>query len=586
MLRVGVARVGRLVAPSYSRRLHTAPVLSAIQLNMPSLSPTMEEGTIVKWHKAPGDAMSEGDVVCDIQTDKAVMSMEAAEEGTMAKLMTEENLTVKVGTLIALVAEDGEEWQEVAAAGVTAATPPPSSDTAAAPPAAASGGSTPGVAVNMPSLSPTMEEGTIVKWYKAEGEAIAAGDVLCDIQTDKAVVAMEADEDGVVAKILVGEGEASVKVGQLIALMVEEGQDWEDVAIPGASAPPPPTPTPSSTPSIPTPLASSGQPMTAAVQDFVHPTQTGPAAALLLTQYNINPANVSGSGPKSNITKTDVMDYIKAQALPVPAPAAVPLPGRPAKPAAAAVAPAPPPPRPTGGYTDAELTSMRRVIAKRLTESKQTAPHGYSSATSDITAVSRLRKDYVRSGFKVSINDFVIKAAAAALQYVPEINSNVVNEELVPQAEVDISVAVATPAGLITPIVRDAAGKPVHQISAEVKELAGRARENKLKLDEFQGGTFTISNLGMFGIAEFTAIINAPQVAILAVGGGREVIHPDTLRATTVMTATLSFDRRYIDEAAAADFMAVFQRMMERPEMVGAGYLGANRVDRAAAALP
>ena len=160
--------------------------------------------------------MSEGDVVCDIQTDKAVMSMEAAEEGTMAKLMTEENLTVKVGTLIALVAEDGEEWQEVAAAGVTAATPPPSSDTAAAPPAAASGGSTPGVAVNMPSLSPTMEEGTIVKWYKAEGEAIAAGDVLCDIQTDKAVVAMEADEDGVVAKILVGEGEASVKVGQLI----------------------------------------------------------------------------------------------------------------------------------------------------------------------------------------------------------------------------------------------------------------------------------------------------------------------------------------------------------------------------------
>ena len=159
--------------------------------------------------------MAEGDVVCDIQTDKAVMSMEATEEGTMAKVMTEENLTVKVGTLIALLAEDGEEWQEVAAAGVTAEAPPSSGDTAAAP-AAASGGSTPGVVVNMPSLSPTMEEGTIVKWYKAEGEAIAAGDVLCDIQTDKAVVAMEADEDGVVAKILVGEGEAAVKVGQLI----------------------------------------------------------------------------------------------------------------------------------------------------------------------------------------------------------------------------------------------------------------------------------------------------------------------------------------------------------------------------------
>jgi pyruvate/2-oxoglutarate dehydrogenase complex dihydrolipoamide acyltransferase (E2) component len=233
-----------------------------------------------------------------------------------------------------------------------------------------------------------------------------------------------------------------------------------------------------------------------------------------------------------------------------------------------------------------ELTSMRRVIAKRLTESKQQAPHGYSSATSDITAISRLRQEYIRSGFKVSINDFVIKAAATALQYVPQINANVVNEELVPQSNIDISVAVATPAGLITPIVKDAAGKPIQQISADVKELAGRAKDNKLKLDEFQGGTFTISNLGMFGIAEFTAIINAPQVAILAVGGGRSVIHPDTMQATTVMTATLSFDRRYIDEAAAADFMAVFQRVMERPELLGTGFLPSVKVDRVAAVIP
>merc|ERR1712226_1079178 len=196
------------------------------------------------------------------------------------------------------------------------------------------------------------------------------------------------------------------------------------------------------------------------------------------------------------------------------------------------------------------------------------------------------RQEYIKSGFKVSINDFVIKAAATALQYVPQINAYVVKDELVMMSNVDISVAVATPAGLITPIVKDAVAKSVQQISADVKELAGRAKENKLKLDEFQGGTFTISNLGMFGIAEFTAIINSPQVAILAVGGGRPIMRPDTMQPSTVMTATLSFDRRYIDEAAAADFMKVFQTIMERPELLGAGYLSSVRLDRAAAVLP
>jgi len=574
--------------------LGTSSPLSAIQLKMPSLSPTMEEGTIVKWHKGPGDELMEGDVVCDIQTDKAVMAMEASEEGVMAKHLIEENTTVKVNTMIALLAEDGEDWKQVAQSGVTdspaAAAPaaPSTSEPAAAPP---SGGSTPGTAINMPSLSPTMEEGTIVKWHKAEGEAIAAGDVLCDIQTDKAVVSMEADDDGVVAKIIMEEG-AGAKVGTLIALMVGEGEDWKDVAIPG-SAPTPPPPAAQPEAAAPPVPATSGQPLTAAVQEFhfTHPAQTGPAAALLLSQYSINPADVSGSGPKGNLTKTDVLQYIKQKALPTPAPANVPLPkasspAAPAAPAKAASAAPPPPPRPSSGHTDVELTSMRRVIAKRLTESKQQAPHGYSSATSDITAISRLRQEYIRSGFKVSINDFVIKAAATALQYVPQINANVVNEELVPQSNIDISVAVATPAGLITPIVKDAASKPIQQISADVKELAGRAKDNKLKLDEFQGGTFTISNLGMFGIAEFTAIINAPQVAILAVGGGRSVIHPDTMQATTVMTATLSFDRRYIDEAAAADFMAVFQRIMERPELLGTGYLPSVKTDRAAAVIP
>merc|ERR1719427_2589410 len=236
---------------------------------MPSLSPTMEEGTIVKWMKAEGEAMEAGDVVCDIQTDKAVVSMEVDEEGVLAKIIkSADSGAIKVGELIAIVAEDGEDWKEVAASAVKA--PPPPSQSVPAP-TVETGGSTPGTVINMPSLSPTMTEGTIVKWYKKEGETITAGDVLCDIQTDKAVVSMECDDDGVVAKIIMPEGSSGVQVGTLIAIMVEEGQDWKDVAIPSTGAEvstPPPTTTSASTPAATAP---------APTAHFPHPAQTGPA---------------------------------------------------------------------------------------------------------------------------------------------------------------------------------------------------------------------------------------------------------------------------------------------------------------------
>ena len=449
------------------------------------------------------------------------------------------------------------------------------------------GGSTPGTAVNMPSLSPTMEAGTIIKWYKQEGEQISAGDVLCDIQTDKAVVSMEADEDGVVAKILMEEGAASVAVGTPIALMVEEGQDWRDVAIPAAAGAPA-TPPPQSSPASPSSPQAPAPPAVAAPapSEFVHPAQTGPATALLLTQYGLDPARLEGSGPKGNLTKSDVLQYIKDKSLPTPAPPQVPLPGV-AKPADTTTPSSPPLAysQPGQDYEDLELTSMRKVIARRLTESKQFSPHGYSSATADLTAVNRLRQEYIKSGFKVSINDFVISAVAGALQYVPQLNANVVNEEPVYSTNIDISVAVATPNGLITPIVKNANTKAVQEISAEVKELAGKAKENKLKLDEFQGGTFTISNLGMFGIAEFTAIINAPQLAILAVGGGRNIIDPETMRQTTVMTSTLSFDQRHVDDATAAEFMSVFRALIEKPELQYRGFMSSIKPDRSAAII-
>jgi pyruvate/2-oxoglutarate dehydrogenase complex dihydrolipoamide acyltransferase (E2) component len=270
--------------------------------------------------------------------------------------------------------------------------------------------------------------------------------------------------------------------------MVEAGQDWKDVAIPGAAL--------TAAPAAAAVAAAAAPAVATAAHEeehhaFTHPAMVGPATALLLSQYNIQPASIAGSGPKGNILKSDVLRHIETNGLkPVSVVKKVATPPPPSPPVkeTSRAAPAAAPPRPRSGYVDIELTNMRKVIAKRLSDSKQAAPHGYSSATACIDAVSRLRQDYIRSGHKVSINDFVIKAVATALQYVPDLNVNIVDEAPAPQSRIDISVAVATEAGLITPIVKDAASKTVQQIAGEVKELAGRARLGKLKLDEFQAG--------------------------------------------------------------------------------------------------
>jgi pyruvate dehydrogenase complex dihydrolipoamide acetyltransferase long form len=286
-----------------------------------------------------------------------------------------------------------------------------------------------------------------------------------------------------------------------------------------------------------------------------------------MAQYGIKASQISSSSGPKGLLKSDVVKYIQENNLkPIQVEEAAPARGeqkeRPAKKPAKA---------PTTGYTDHPLSSMRSVIAQRLTQSKQTSPHGYVTAAANIDAVLRLRKDFERRGVKVSVNDFVIKAVATALQHVPEMNLNVNGEDFKMMPNIDVSVAVATDKGLITPIVKDVPSKSIGQISLEVKDLAKRAREGKLQLNEFQGGTFTISNLGMFGISEFTAIINPPQVGILAVGSGLPQINPETGHTINVMKSTLSFDRRFIDEAMAADFMSTFQTIMERPEFLNLG---------------
>lgn len=417
-----------------------------------------------------------------------------------------------------------------------------------------------GIPIKMPSLSPTMTEGTIIKWMKAEGEAIQPGDVLCDIQTDKAVVGMDTEEEGTLAKILVPDDSKDVKVGTLIALMVAEGEDWKTVEMPSTEEGAAPLPT----------TTTEAAPKKAAEGEADH-GNFGPSVRLLLEQYGLKADDVPHGGPHGILVKGDVLRLIKERNLKPKAPESVPPP-KVSKPAAAApsqtaLPPPPPSTTPGDGYVDVEVTNMRRTIAKRLTQSKTGIAHSYATMECCMDNLLNLRKQYKAEGVNVSVNDLIIKAVAVALTRCPEMNCVWEGNQLKSGGPVDISVAVATPAGLITPIVRGADTRGLEDIAATVRDLATRAKENKLKLDEFQGGTFTISNLGMFGIREFSAIINPPQCGILAVGGSRLV--PDESGVpVTLMASQLSYDRSAVDDFVAAEFLGALKTILENPKTI------------------
>ena len=361
-----------------------------VEVKMPSLSPTMTEGTIVKWCKKEGDVINAGDVLCEIQTDKAVVSMEHDDDGILAKILVQEgSVGIQVGTLIALAVNEGEDWKDVQIPGSSSAAPKATEKKVKKGP---SGGNTPGTQIKMPSLSPTMTEGTIVKWCVKEGEAVAAGEVLCEVQTDKAVVSMEVDDDMILAKILIPEGDAGVKVGTLIALSVEEGQDWKDVQIPAEEDDDTPVPTDSNS----QPAAETSQEVSEA--HVVPIARAGPAVMLLCAKYGIDPSKVTSTGPRGLI-KSDVLKYIKDNNL-----TPIKIAAKPTTPAKAPeVAKVPPPQtssvqKPRSGYTDIPLTSMRAVIAKRLSQSKSTSPHGYSTAGN--------KKDFLASD--TNFNQFIL----------------------------------------------------------------------------------------------------------------------------------------------------------------------------------
>ncbi|GIX81483.1 dihydrolipoyllysine-residue acetyltransferase component of pyruvate dehydrogenase complex, mitochondrial [Caerostris extrusa] len=410
--------------------------------------------------------------------------------------------------------------------------------------------------VPLPALSPTMEMGTIVSWEKKEGDKLNEGDLLAEIETDKATMGFETPEEGYLAKVLVPAGTKDVPLGKLLCIIVSNEEDIAafkdfvdsgEAVKPAAAKPASPTPaapTPSAPPtaSPPQPISVSPSPASGASRIFA-----SPLAKTLAKDKGLDISGIKGSGPGGRVRAQDLEG-----AVPSAAPAGMP-----------AVSP-------SAQYIDIPMTSMRQVIARRLLQSKQTIPHYYLSVDVQMDRILRLRGELnnmlSKEGVKLSVNDFIVKAAALACKKVPEVNSSWQDTFIRQYNSVDVSIAVSTDAGLITPI-------GLSTISSDTKTLATKAREGKLRPEEFQGGTFTISNLGMFGIKNFSAVINPPQSCILAVGNSENTLIPDEtsekgFRAAKMMSVTLSCDHRVVDGAVGAQWLAHFKKLLEQPELM------------------
>ena len=425
----------------------------------------------------------------------------------------------------------------------------------------------------MPALSPTMTEGTLSRWLKKEGENVRAGDVIAEIETDKATMEVEAVDEGVLGKILVADGTEGVKVNEPIAILVDQGEAVP--ATPTLAAATAPKAAPAPEVAKPAPVAEQQAepvkaPEPAAQSGNGHDAGgdrvfASPLARRMAKQAGIDLAAMKGSGPNGRIVKADI--EAAQQKGPTAAPVATA-----AQPSAAPVAKSAT--SITAPHQLVPHSSIRKVIARRLTEAKSTIPHFYVSMDVEIDAMNKLLAELNAKAPKegdgaylITINDMVIKASAATLRRVPTVNAAWTDDGMALFDDVDISIAVAIPDGLITPIVRKADQKGLATISREMKDLAGRARAGKLKPEEFQGGGFSISNMGMFGVSEFAAIINPPQAAILAVAAGqkRPVVKNDSLAIATVMTVTLSVDHRVVDGALGARWLREFKRIVEDP---------------------
>ena len=440
----------------------------------------------------------------------------------------------------------------------------------------------------MPALSPTMEKGNLAKWLKKEGDKVKSGDVIAEIETDKATMEVEAVDEGTIAKILVPEGTQDVPVNDIIAVLAGDGEDVKAASAGAGAAPAPkaaeaPKPAAAPAPAAPTPAPAPAAAPAPTPQAAAAPAKTNgharvfssPLARRLAKEAGIDIARINGSGPHGRIVARDVEGAKSGKGL--KAPAATPG-------AAPAIAPAMSDKQilslfEEGSYEIVPHDGMRRTIAQRLTAATQSVPTFYLTIDCDIGRLLDAREQINAAApkdkekkplYKLSVNDFVIKALAVALQQVPDCNVSWTEAGMVKHKHSDIGVAVAMPGGLITPIIRNAESKSLSTISNEMKDLAARARTRKLKPQEYQGGTSSVSNLGMFGISHFTAVINPPQSTILAVGASEEraVVRNGKVEAAHIMSVTLSCDHRAIDGALGAELIGAFRRLIENPVMM------------------
>ena len=427
------------------------------------------------------------------------------------------------------------------------------------------------IEILMPALSPTMEEGTLAKWLVKEGDTVSSGDLIAEIETDKATMEFEAVDEGVVGKILVAEGSEGVAVNTPIAVLLEDGESADDIGVSTPAAPAAAEAAPAAVEAAAPAAPAAPAPAAPASADGTR-IFASPLARRIAADKGLDLATLTGSGPRGRIVKADVENAVAA---PAPAAAAAPA-AAPAKAAAAA---------PTGPSTEAviktyegrafeevSLDGMRKTIAARLSEAKQTIPHFYLRRDIKLDALlkfrSQLNKQLEARGVKLSVNDFIIKAVANALQQVPEANAVWAGDRVLQMKASDVAVAVAIEGGLFTPVLQDADMKSLSALSGEMKDLASRARERKLAPHEYQGGSFAISNLGMFGIDNFDAIVNPPHAGILAVGAGtkKPVVGEDgELTVATVMSVTMSVDHRVIDGAVGANLLKAIVDNLENP---------------------
>lgn len=573
-------------------------------IKMPKMSDTMTEGVIAAWLKKVGDKVKSGDILAEVETDKATMELENYEDGTLLYIGPKEKDAVPVDGILAIVGKEGEDisgllnGQSGGAAPAAAPAPAPAAEAPKAPaaapaPAPAPAAEAPKAApapaaapaapangkkatvVRMPKMSDTMTEGTIAAWLKNVGDKVKSGDILAEVETDKATMELENYEDGTLLYTGPKAGEA-VAVDGVLAIIGEEGADIQAL-LGGGSAPAaaPAAEAPKAPEAAPAPAAAAA-PAPAAAPANNGRILASPLAKSIAKEKGINLAQVVGSGDNGRIVQRDVENFQPGAAAPAAAPApqaaqapaATPAPAAAPQAAAPAPAAAPAAPASTDTYTDTPVSQMRKVIAKRLSESLFTAPHFYLTMEINMDKAMEARvKLNELSPVKLSFNDLVIKSAAVALRSHPAVNSSWLGDRIRQNKVVNIGVAVAVDEGLLVPVIRNADGKGLATIATEVKELAGKAKSKKLQPAEWEGSTFTISNLGMFGIDEFTAIINPPDACILAVGGIKQtaIVRDGQLAIGNIMKVTLSCDHRVVDGATGAAFLQTLKSLLEDP---------------------